>query len=78
MLKKINLFYCGKKFDVTIAKDKEEYQKEKENNKDKKLLVLDLTKDITSLELTEYFQTFGKISNSYVAYDVTNKATPLH
>lgn len=65
----MKIFYKGKKFDVRIAVNSKDAKEDIEKNKEKKLLVSNITKKITHVELKKYFSKFGKLENAYVAYN---------
>lgn len=68
-LLKMNLVYNGRKFILRTAIDRSVAKETKLKKKDNKLLVRNLTMDITHVELYQYFSQFGKIDNTYAAFD---------
>ena len=65
----LDLVYKGRKFDSRVAVDRKHSKESIEKNKDKKLLVTNLTDKITNIELESYFSQFGDLDRAYVAYD---------
>ena len=68
-LQKINLVYNSRKFITRVAIDSLIAQETKQKKKDYKLLVKNLSENITHIELHEYFSQFGKLDNTYAAFD---------
>jgi len=72
LLNNIVIFYKDKRFDVRIATDRKNAKHNIEKNKEKKLLVTNIPKKITHIELEEYFSFYGKVDKAYVALDPVN------
>ena len=67
-LKRINMCYDGRKFDVRIAVDRQTSLNETFSKQNCKLLIHGLTNKLTNVELEKYFTRFGPIDKAYVAY----------
>lgn len=73
LLSKIKLHYQGRTLELKIAIDKRNESKtsgSKDNKK--KLLIKNLTKDITHKDLENYFMNWGELERCYVAYNPQN------
>ena len=68
-LKDFSLVYNSRKFITRVAIDSNVSDETKLKKKDFKVLVRNLTDDITHVELNEYFSQFGKLDNTYAAFD---------
>lgn len=68
-LPNLDLVYNGRKFDARVAVDRKHSKESIELNKDKKVLVTNLSDKITNIELENYFSQFGRLDRAYVAYD---------
>ena len=68
-LNNLKIHHKTKKFDVRLAVDSKDAKENIEKNKEKKLLVSNITKKITHVELRNYFSKFGKIENAYVGFN---------
>jgi RNA-binding protein Musashi len=73
-LSTLNLTFGDRTFNVKVAVDRKHSKDDIQRNKNKKLLVTNLTKKITHVELQEYFSKFGKLDRAYVAYDPQTNA----
>jgi hypothetical protein len=68
-LSALKLAHKSRSLDVKLAVDRRIAKEIMEKNKDKKLLVCNLSKKIDNNELYRYFSQFGKLDRAYVAYD---------
>jgi RNA recognition motif-containing protein len=68
-LSALKLDHSSRPLDVKLAVDRRIAKEIMEQNKDKKLLVNNLSKKIDNNELFRYFSQFGKLDRAYVAYD---------
>jgi RNA recognition motif-containing protein len=68
-LSKMKITHKGRRLDVRLAVDRKVAKENMEKEKDKKLLVCNLSKGIGHTKLQEYFCKFGKLDRAYVAYD---------
>jgi RNA recognition motif-containing protein len=74
-LSKMKITHKGRRLDVKLAVDRKVAKENMEKEKEKKLLVCNLSTGIGHTQLQEYFCKFGKLDRAYVAYD---PVTGLH
>ena len=68
-LRDFNLVYNYRRFITRVAIDSNLSNETKLKKRDCKVLVKNLSDDITHVELNEYFSQFGKLDNTYAAFD---------
>lgn len=72
LIENIQLSYNGQRLHMKKALGRNEVNLDQITNRKKKILVKDLTHDITGLELENYFKKIGPLDKCYVAYSPDN------